>query len=109
MFNFPAICKKYGWDMSKLCGPTLLAINQHKAEDNCPLKHTKGGVEHGQQPKVAGKPFEMTKEIFDTLKKEGLISFQQELKDEREAGTQPPGQPTKNRAGALVWPARHFA
>ena len=54
----------------------------------------------GKALKVAGYRAE--------LKEQGLITFQQVLKEEKEAGKEPPGKP-KTVGGVKLYPPRHFA
>ena len=99
-FQWSPICAKFGWDEDGVCGPQTMTGGRG---DKCPYGH-----QHHVQPKVGGKPF-APQDHWAELKKEGLITFQEELKKEREADKPPPGKPTKGKGGALIYPARHFA
>ena len=59
MIDYPGICKKMGWDASKLCGPWLCALRAEDPAECCPYKHPKGSALHGNRPSAEGKPFMM--------------------------------------------------
>ena len=103
--DWAGVCKHFGWNPKELCGPVAMSFNASAAETHCPGGHTAGCKAH-QPPKVKGKPFKLA-EHKDELQKLGLSVFQQQLKDEREAGKPPPGKPTKVK-GQDVYPARLF-
>ena len=106
MVDWPAICKKFGWNESELCGPVAMAAGPGDRERNCCSNHPKGCKAH-VQPKVNGKPFKLG-EYRDELRKLGLTTQHPKMAEECQAGQKPPGQPTKV-GGATVYPARNFA
>lgn len=108
MIDYPGICKKMGWDASKLCGPWLCALRAEDPAECCPYKHPKGSALHGNRPSAEGKPFMMA-DWIDRFMAQGLVTRRDELKAERLAAKPPPGKPVKTKEGALVYPARHFA
>jgi hypothetical protein len=107
MVDFPGICKKMGWDPSKMCGPWTCALRVDDAEACCPFNHSKGSGLHTKRPQVEGKPFVLG-DWIDRFVEQGLITKPEQLKVERAEDKPPPGKPTKTKDGALVYPARHF-
>ena len=103
--DFPAICKHFGWDRTKLCGPVTMAFCKNP-EENCCFGHSPGSSAH-TKPLVRGKAFN-PQEHREELEKMGLPAVQEALKAEGKANAKPPGQP-KRVNGAVVYPARHFA
>ena len=104
MVDWPAICRKYGWNPKALCGPVIMATNSDKAEEYCVSGHSKGCQAH-KAPMVNGKPFRLA-DHRDELLREKLTVAHPQLAEER--GKKPPGTPKK--VGSMtVYPARHFA
>ena len=104
MVDHPGVCKHFGLDHKKICGPYLMAMGNREA--NCCFEHGPDSPLHWI-PKVQGKPFHLTDHKAE-LEAKGLSVFRQELKDEGAAGKKPPGKP-KDMNGVPVYPARHFA
>ena len=103
--KFPAVCKHFGWDPARVCGPCVMAAGG-PAEGNCCYFHPQGSPLHNQ-PKVAGKPF-VLKDHQSQLQTLGLTVPKPELAALRDAGKKPPGTPRKI-GGAMVYPVPHFA
>ena len=105
--NWPGVCKHFGWDPAKLCGPVIMAMSDDdaKREANCCWGHPQGHASH-KAPQVDGKPFRLT-DHKAKLTEKGLTVVRDELKAAAKAGKPPSGQPTKVGA-TLVYPARHF-
>lgn len=104
--DWPGVCKHFGWDREKLCGPCVMAVNADTCDTHCPADHPAGCAQH--RAKLKGKPFAMTKERQEELNKLGLTVVREQLKEERRTGAKPPGTP-KTQGKMLVYPARHFA
>ena len=104
--DFPGICKKYGWDAKKLCGPCVCAMG-NDPEAYCPEEwnHARGCAAH-KPPAVNGKPFKFYDHL-DELTKEGLTSRGEGLVKMRKEHKKPPGTP-KDVRGLKVYPAWHF-
>ena len=107
MINWPAIGKKLGFDAGKYCGPVACYMGYGDKERCCPYGHAKGCDMHAQVT-FKGKDFNL-RDYFDQFKKEGLISYEVTLKEEREQGKSPPGPGKRNKHGSIIYPARHFA
>lgn len=106
LIHWPAICTHFGWDASKLCGPKVVAFKDGPA--HCCYGHGAKHPIHSQQPKVNAKPFDM-QEHLEALEAKGLVTTHDELRQDRKADRPPPGKATKNKHGASIYPARHFA
>ena len=104
--RWPKICEHFGWDASKLCGPACMALMPEMADDNCCYGCPPGSPRH-KPPPVAGKPFALS-EHREELKKLGLTTSHQELKQKPFEHKKPPGQPIKQN-GVMVYPVPHFA
>jgi hypothetical protein len=102
--DFPGICQHFGWDKTKLCGPTIMAVGGWP-EGNCCYDHPAGCALHNV-PKVGGKPFKLTDHKAE-LQKLGLTVHRKELKEMCKAGGKPNGTPRKV-GNTLVYPAPHF-
>ena len=105
-YRIPEICKHFGWDPAKICGPTLFAQSEHP-EANCCFGHTLGCTLHKARPLVNGRPFVLS-EHSAKLEELGLIVRRPELAALRNQGKKPPGVPRKI-GDALVYPLPHFA
>ena len=105
-FKITEICKHFGWDPAKICGPVLFAASEHP-EANCCFGHVSGCALHKTRPLVNGKPFVLS-EHTTKLEELGLIVRRPELAAMRNRGTKPPGVPRKI-GSALVYPLPHFA
>ena len=99
------VCKKFGWDAKKLCGPVIMGMGKN-IEWNCPCGHELGDPAH-KRPEVKGKTFR-AEDYKEELEKAGLVKRCQELVDDRKTRKPPPGTP-KMVGGAKVYPMRHFA
>ena len=104
-YAWPGICKHFGWDAAKLCGPTTMARNGFP-EGLCCFGHPKGSPLHNT-PKVAGKPFAIGPH-YKELQKLNLVGFRPELKAMKEGTGKPEGAPRKI-GHAMVYPVPHFA
>ena len=91
MVDFPGICKKMGWDPSKMCGPWTCALRVDDAEACCPFNHSKGSGLHTKRPQVEGKPFVLG-DWIDRFVEQGLITKPEQLKVERAEDKPPPGK-----------------
>ena len=100
--KWPAICKHFGWDITKLCGPYVMAANLDTAANNC----VSGHKHHGPRPTVNGKPFHLADHKAELVKL-GLTEAREELKAMLKAGEKPPGAP-KKMGKALIYPVPHF-
>ena len=103
--NFPGVCKHFGWNPTKLCGPTVMAMGA-SPEGNCCFFHPPGCALHNK-PKVNGKPFVLS-DHKAKLEELGLAGYKAELAELRKTGGKPPGTPRKI-GKAMVYPVPHFA
>ena len=101
------MCKHYGWDAKKLCGPVVMAYDLGGKEGNCNNEKHSLGCAHHLQPFVGGKPFASI-DHRDELAKLKLCWEPPELARDHKANKKPPGS-AKLVDGVLVYPARHFA
>ena len=102
--DFPAVCKHFGWDPTKVCGPVVMSAGDNP-EGNCPYDHPAGCALH-HMPKVKGKPFKLA-DYKAKLQELGLTVVKPELQAMRKAGKKPSGSPRKV-GNALIYPTPHF-
>ena len=103
--DWPGVCKHFGWDASKLCGPCCMAFSREKADENCPWGHPAGDPRH-TPPKVDGKPFELRDHQKKLVEAKLTVPNVKELREDVARG-KPPGKP-KQIGDTLVYPQRHF-
>ena len=105
LVDWPGVCKHFGWERSKLCGPVIMGVNPQTAHRNCPAGHPEKCSAH-EPPMVNGKPFALV-DHRKQLVEAGLTTYREKLKAMQAKKGKPSGKPTKT--GALtIYPAPHF-
>ena len=104
--DVPAICKFFGWDPKKICGPTLFS-DARFPEGNCCYGHAAGCALHTFKPTVNGKPFVLS-DHRAKLQEQGLTKRPKELVAMIQKGGKPQGAP-RQIGNTLIYPVQHFA